>query len=134
MKKNLVRNTLFILAALLLFAPSCWAKSKGYFYIIGYSVVEKKAFLTPILIQNVTSTSYSDEEYVTDVELIQKLESQFHGHLSRLMSLDAGRYTVSARGAYKSEAIANNKSKDEAHLYEARGLAVKTVRDFKFSD
>ena len=134
MKKKLIRNVLFILTGLLLFAPSCWAKSKGYCYIVGYSFTEKKAFFSPILVLKVNSKSYSDEEFVTDVGLIQNMEFQFQSHLSGLVSLDAGRYTVSARGAYKSNAIANGKLKDEMDLYETKGFAVKVVKDFKFSD
>ena len=134
MKKNLIRIALFILAALLLFAPSCWAKSKGYCYIIGYSFKEKKAFFSPILIQKVNSKSYSDEEFVTDMELIRKMESQFQSYLSSRVNLDAGQYTVSARGAYKTSAIANIKYKDEISLNEVKGLTVKIAKDFKFSD
>ena len=134
MKKNLIRTALYILAALLLFAPASWAKSKGFCYIVGYSFAEKKAFFTPIIIQKVKSKSYSDEEFVTDVELIQKLESQFQSYLSGLVSLDVKRYTISARGAYKSSAIATQKHKDEMGLYEARGYTVKLVKDFRFVD
>jgi hypothetical protein len=134
MKKSLTWSTLFILAAMLTFAPSCWAKSTGYCYIVGYSFAKKKAFFSPILIQKVNSKSYSDEEFVTDVELIQKMESQFQSHLSRQVSLDAGKYTVLTRGAYKSNAIAKNKYKDEMSLYETKGFVVTIVKDFRFSD
>jgi hypothetical protein len=134
MKKKLIRTVLFILTGLFVITPSCWAKSKGYCYIIGYSFTAKKAFFSPLLVLKVNSKSYSDEEFVTDVELIQKMESQFQSHLSGLVSLDAGRYTVSVRGAYKSDAIANGKYKDEMGLYETKGFAVKVVKDFKYSD
>ena len=134
MNRYLIRTALFILAALLLSAPASWATSKGYCYIIGYSFAEKKAFFSPIILQQVNSKSYSKEEFVTDMELIQKLETQFQSQLSSLVSLDAGRYTISARGAYKSAAIANHKFKDEISLYETRGFDVKVVKDFKFED
>ncbi len=134
MKKNLIRNTLFILTALLLFAPASWAKSKGYCYIVGYSFAEKKAFFSPIIMQKVNSKSYSDEEFVTDVELLQAMESQFQSYLSSLVDLDAKRYTISVRGAYKSNAIANNKFKEEMGLYETRGYTVKLVKDFEFAE
>ena len=134
MKKSLTWSMLFILAAMLTFAPSCWAKSTGYCYIVGYSFAKKKAFFSPILIQKVNSKSYSDEEFVTDVALIQKMESQFQSHLSRQVSLDVGQYTISSRGAYKSNAIANKKYKDEMSLYKTKGFAVTIVKDFKFSD
>jgi len=134
MKKVLMRNTLLILAALLVFAPASWAKSKGFCYIVGYSFAKKKAFFSSILIQKVNSKSYSDEEYVTDVELIQELESQFKTHLASLVSLGLDSYTISARGAYKSDAIADAKFKDEMHLYETKGYSVTILRDFKFSD
>lgn len=134
MRRNLTRNALFILAALLLFAPASWAKSKGYCYIVGYSFAAKKAFFSSIIIQKVNSKSYSDEEFVTDVELLQKLESQFQSFLSSLVSLKADQYTISARGAFKSDAIANNKYKNEISLYETKGYTVKVVKEFKFED
>jgi hypothetical protein len=134
MKKILTSSMLCILVVLLLFAPSCWAKSKGYCYIVGYSYAEKKAFFSPILIQKVDSKSYNAEEFATDMGLIRNLETQFQSHLSSQVSLDAGRYTISARGAYKNDTIANGKYKDEMDLYAAKGFAVKIVKDFKFSD
>ena len=134
MKKSLTCSTLFILAALLMFAPSCWAKATGYCYIVGYSFAKKKAFFSPILIQKVNSKSYSDEEFVTEVALIQKMEAQFQSYLSRQVSLEADQYTVLTRGAYKTNAIANNKYKDEMSLYESKGFAVTIIKDFIFSD
>lgn len=134
MKKNLIRNALFFLAVLLLFATASWAKSNGFCYIVGYSFAEKKAFFSPVIIQKVNSKSYSDEEFVTDVELLQKMESQFQSYLSGLVNLDAKRYTISVRGAYKSNAIAQKKFKDEMGLYETKGYTVKLVKDFKFAD
>ena len=117
-----------------MFAPSCWAKEKGYCYVIGYSIIEQKAFFSPVLVQKVKSKSYSEEEYVTDMDLIRSMESQFQKRLATLVNLDKGQYTVSARGAYKSNAIANNKYKDELERYKTKGYAIKFVNDFKFSN
>ena len=132
MRTALFKMVLLILAALLLPAAPVWAKSKGYCYIVGYSYVKKAAYFSPIIVQKVTSKSYSDEEYVTDVELIQQLETQFYNHLSRTVRLDADRYTISARGAYKSDAIAGKKMQEEKDQYEAKGYTVKDVTDFHF--
>ena len=134
MRAALCKHFLFILTAMLLFASPCWSKSKGYFFIVGYSFIEKAAYFSPIIVQNVGSKSYSAEEYVTEVELIQKLESQFYNHLSRSVNLDAGRFTISTRGAYKSDAIAYDKLNGEIETYEAKGFAINKVKDFAFSD
>lgn len=134
MKKSLIRNAALILAALFLLAPSCWASSKGYCYIVGYSLTEKKAFFSPVFMQKVKSKSYSDEEFVTDMSLIREMETQFQNRLARLVNLSSGRYTVSARGAYKSNAIATSKYNTELELYRTKGYTLKFVNDFKFSD
>lgn len=134
MNKNLVRWIVLVLAALFLYAPTCWAKEKGYCYVVGYSILEQKAFFTPVFVQNVKSKSYSDEEYVTDMDLIRGMESQFQSRLAQLVNLDSGQYTISARGAYKSSTIANSKYKDELERYKTKGYAIKFVNDFKFSD
>ena len=134
MKRKLVRNALFILTALLVFAPACWAKANGYCYVVGYSFSDKRAFFSPIIIQKVNSKSYSDEEFVTDVELTQKLESQFQSRLSRIRSVKVDQYTISARGAFKSNTIADGKLKAEIERYETKGFTVKIVTDFVFSD
>lgn len=134
MKKKMIWTALLMLVALILFAPACWAKSKGFCYIVGYSYAKKKAFFSPIIVQKVNSKSYSEEEFVTDVELIQELESQFQGYLASMVDLDADRYTVSARGAYKSNTIADKKYKDEIDVYETKGFTVKIIKEFVFSD
>lgn len=134
MKKNLICWVSLVLVALFLFAPSCWAKENGYCYVIGYSILEQKAFFSPVFVQKVKSKSYSEEEYVTDMDLIRSMESQFQKRLAVLVNLDKGQYTVSARGAYKSNSIANKKYKDELERYKTKGYAIKLVNDFKFSD
>ena len=134
MKKILIRNTLLILTALLFLAPPSWAKSNGFCYVVSYSFANKKAYFSPIFVQKVNSKSYSDEEFVTDVELIQKIESQFKSFISSLVNLDPSKYTISARGAYKSNPIAIAKYKDEKHLYETKGYSVVILKDFKFVD
>ena len=134
MRSVILKTILFISAALLFLATPGWAKSKGYCYIVCYSYVERTAFFSPIIVAKVPSKSYSDEEYVTDVELIQQLETQFQNNLAGKVNLDAGRYTISARGAYKSEAIARAKLQEERSQYEAKGYKVKIVSDFAFVD
>jgi len=134
MRAAFIKTSILFLAILVLFVQPCWAKAQGFCYIVSYSYVEKTAYFSPIIMQKVDSKSYSNEEYVTDVELIQKLESQFITRLSRNVNLDAGRYTVTARGAYKTNAIANEKARSEMEQYKTKGYSVKVVRDFVFSD
>jgi hypothetical protein len=130
MKAALLKGIVFFVTVLVLFAQPVWAKTKGFCYVVGYSYTEKTAFFSPIIVQKVDSKSYSNEEYVTDVELVRTLESEFTSHLSRLVHLDTGRYTVSARGVFKSDAIAGEKLNTEMNEYKARGYAVKTIQDF----
>jgi hypothetical protein len=130
MKAALLKGIVFFVAVLVLFAQPVWAKAKGFCYVIGYSYLEKTAFFSPVIVQKVDSTSYNSEEYVSDVELVRSLESQFSSRLSQIVHLDTGRYTVSARGIYKSNAIAGEKLNTEMNDYKARGFAVKSIQDF----
>jgi hypothetical protein len=134
MKVKSLGIILLFLATLLMLATPGWARTKGYCYVIGYSLAKKTAYFSPIIPQEVDSTSYSAEEYVTDVEVIQKLESQFQKYLAQTVNLDADGYTVSARGAFKSNAIADKRLKDEMGIYKHREFKITIAKDFKLSD
>jgi hypothetical protein len=134
MKTKTIWAALFIFTAMLLIATSSWAKEDGYCYIVGYSYKEKTAYFSPIIVQKVNDTSYNDEQYVSDVELIQKLESQFQSYLSRSVDLNAGQYTISSRGAYKSNIIANGKLKKETDQYKNMGFTIKMAENFVFKN
>jgi len=134
MRAKTVRFTLILLLALLVSAPHCWAKSKGYLYVVGYSIAKKKVFFSSVIVQKVRDVSYSDEEYVTEVELIQKLESQFQDYMASAAYVTPSEYTVSARGAYKSKEIADKRLKVERDRYTSKGYAVSLLRSFVFSD
>ena len=130
MKAALLKGMVFFVAVLLFLAQPVWAKTKKFCYIIGYSYLQKIVYFSPVIMQKVDGTSYSNEEYVTGVALTRRLESQFSKHLSRTAHLDAARYTVAARGVYKSDAIAGEKLNTEMNEYKARGYTIKTVPDF----
>ena len=134
MMKQTVRFTLLLLMIFLITAPACWAKTQGYLYVISYSFTEKKVFLSPIIIQKVRDVSYSEEEYVTEVELIQKMEAQFQQHLSSAAGVNPSKYTMSVKGAYKSKAIADMKVKKERERYLKKGYSVKVLTGFSYSN
>lgn len=130
MKAALLKGMVFFVAVLLFLAQPVWARTNGFCYVIGYSYQQKIAYFSPVIMQKVDGTSYSSEEYVTEVALTQKLESQFSKHLFRTVHLDTARYTIAARGVYKNDAIAGEKLNTEMNEYKARGYTIKTVQDF----
>lgn len=134
MMKQTARLTLLLSLAFLVAAPPCWAKAKGYLYVISYSFAQKKVFLSPVIIQKVRNASYSDEEYVTDVELIQKMETQFQQHLSSATGEDPSKYTTAVRGAFKSKGIADARFKKERERYLKKNYSAKVLSSFKYSD
>ena len=134
MMKQTLRFTLLLSMAFLIAAPPCWAKTKGYLYVISYSFADKKVFLSPIIAQKVRDISYSEEEYVTEVELIQKMEAQFQQHLSSAAGVNPANYTISVKGAYKSKAIADAKLKKDRERYLKKGYSAKVLTGFSYSD
>ncbi len=134
MMKQTLRLTLLLLMTFLIAAPPCWAKAKGYLYVISYSFTEKKIFLSPIIIEKVRDVSYSDEEYVTEVELIQKMETQFQQHMSSAGGVSPSKYTTAVRGAFKSKAIADMRLKEERERYLKKGYSAKVLTGFAYSD
>lgn len=133
MKSHVLKAAVLILCAMLLSASPCWAEADGYCYVVGYSYKLKKAFFTRVFMQSVRDVSYSDEEYTTDVELIQKMESQFQSYLSSNQNIDVGQYTITARGAYKNEGIAMKRLFIERDNYKKKGFTAIIVKDFKYN-
>jgi hypothetical protein len=134
MMKQTARFTLLLSMALLMASPPCWAKSKGYLYVISYSLAQKKIFLSQVITQKVRDISFNDEEYVSDIDLLRKMESQFQQHLASVADVDASAYTTAARGAYKTQAIADKHRDQEKARYLKRGFTVKVLSDFAYSD
>ncbi len=133
MIKQTVRFVLLLSVALLIAAPPCWAKTKGYLYVISYSFAQKKIFLSQIVIQKVRDVSYSDDEFVTEVELIQKMEAQFKEHLFAA-GVNASEYTTAVRGAFKTQAIADGRRQKERERYLKKGYAATVLTNVQFKD
>jgi len=132
MKTRSFFHLLVVLALILVFGvPSCWAKEKGYCYIVGYSLREKTVQITPVIVTKVSGDVYSDEEFVADVDVIFSMESQFQTYLEKagLFSDDT---TVEARVAYRSKAIARKHRADEKSGFSRRGFSVNTAATFKY--
>jgi hypothetical protein len=134
MKTQFSKTALLILIALLFAAPPCWAKANGYCYVVGYSYKLKKAFFSPVFMQKVRDISYSDEEYTTEVELIQKIESQFQSYLSIGQQVNSDDYTITARGAYKNQNIAIKRLTTERDNYKKKGFKATVLKGFKIQD
>jgi hypothetical protein len=130
MKTSLFKSASLILLVLLLSASPCWAKAKGYCFVVGYSYKLKQAFFSKVFSQDVRDVSYSDEEYTTDVVLIQKMESQFQAYLSSTQKVDAAKYTITARGAYKDESIAMRRLITERDNYKKKGFKTAVLKNF----
>lgn len=132
--KKIAGFSLLLFLAVLICAPTCWAKSKGYLYVVGYSFIEKKAYISNVIMQKVRNVSYDEEEYVTEVKLLQKIEAQFQKYLASDMRLNTSQYTVAVRGAYKSEAIAQEKIEAEIRQYVKRGYTATVLKNFVYAD
>ncbi len=134
MLKQTVRYALVLSVAFLIGAQPCWAKAKGYLYVVSYSFAKKKAYLSNVIIQQVRDISYSDEEYVTEVELIQKIESRFLRLMASSANIDPEEFTTSVKGAYKSKNIADFRLNTDRKRYLKKGYAVIVLSDFVYSD
>jgi hypothetical protein len=129
--QSLLRLAVFLTLALALGVPSCWAKAKGYCYIVAYSLREKAMQITPVIVAKVTGDVYNDEEFVADVDVIFSMESQFQTHLEKA-GLFHDDTTVEARVAYRSQAIAQQRRTAENSDFSRRGFSVETMDKFKY--
>jgi hypothetical protein len=133
MKKTCLRLPVIIMLAIMFSAPSCWAKEKGYCYIVSYSLGEKRVYITPVFVARVSGATYSDEEFVADVELIREMETQFNRFLARKEATRAD-WVTSARVAYRSQAIAEKYRTNEKNDFDSRGYTFKEIGGFQFKN
>lgn len=112
--------------------PPCFAKAKGYCYVVAYSYRQKVVIFTPVFTEEVNDKSYNEEEFIVDVELIQKMESSFENHVRGAMKVDADDLTVSARMAYKSLEIAKKRLDAEKQEYISKAWEIKEASNFSF--
>jgi len=133
MKKSCLKLMVIMVLTVVFSAPSCWAKEKGYCYIVSYSLPEKTAYITPVFVANVSGATYSEEEFVADVVLIRKMENQFQNYLAG-KGMNTADFVISARVAYRSQAIADKRLADEKKDFTGRGYTVKGTDRFKFKN
>lgn len=133
MKKTCMKLILVMALAAVVNAPSSWAKEKGYCYIVGYSMQEKTAYFTPVFVTPVSGATYSEEEFVADVVLIRKMENQFQNHLAGQGTKTAD-FIISARVAYRSQAIADKRLGAEKSDFTGRGYTLTDADQFKFKN
>jgi len=126
-----------LLAALVLVflfnVPACWAKEKGYCYVVSYSLRDKVVFFTPVFTATVSGAVYSQEEFVADVELIRDIENQFQQYLSKV-GLTIMDYVTEARVAYRTATIASQRLEKEKSSFEDRGFAIKKPGTFRYTN
>lgn len=134
MMKQVVMFVFLLSIAFLIGAPPSFAKTKGYLYVVSYSVAQKKVYLSKVITQKVRNISYSEEEYVAEVGLIQGMESQFLKHLVSAIGVNPSEYTITARGAYKSKAIADRRLNTEREQFSKKGYVAKVLSNFEYSD
>lgn len=112
--------------------PPCFAKAKGYCYVVAYSYRQKIVVFTPVLVKEVNDKSYNDEEFIVDVELIQEMETSFENHVRSTLNVNSPDLTVSARMAYKSLAIAKKRLEAEKQEYITKAWEIKEASNFSF--
>jgi hypothetical protein len=129
---RLLRTLLLMVILFTICVPSCFAKATGYCYVVAYSYSQKIFVFTPVLTKEVNDKSYNEEEFIVDVELIQKMESSFENHVRGTLNIDAPDLTVSARMAYKSLEIAKTRLDTEKQEYIRKAWEIKEASGFNF--
>lgn len=132
MQRRLLKTVLFMVMLFTISVPPCFAKAKGYCYVVAYSYRQKIVVFTPVFTEKVDDKSYNEEEFIVDVELIQKLESSFENHVRGAMKVDADDLTVSARMAYKSLEIAKKRLEAEKQEYIRKEWEIKEASGFSY--
>ena len=132
MQRRLLKTVLFIAILLTISVPPCFAKAKGYCYVVAYSYRQKIVIFTPVFTKEVNDKSYNEEEFIVDVELIQKMESSFENHVRSAMNVNADDLTVSARMAYKSLEIAKKRLEAEKQEYINKAWEIKVAANVSF--
>jgi hypothetical protein len=129
---RVLKTFLFMVILFTICAPPCFAKAKGYCYVVAYSYRQKVVVFTPVFMKKVKDKSYSEEEFVADVELLRKMESSFEDHVRGTMNVDAPDLTVSARAAFKSLEIAKARLDAEKQEYIRKAWEIKEASNFSF--
>jgi hypothetical protein len=129
---KLLKTLLLMVILFAICVPSCLAKAKGYCYVVAYSYGQKVFVFTPVFTKMVNDKSYNEEEFIVDVELIQKMESSFENHVRGTLNIDAPDLTVSARMAYKSLEIAKTRLDTEKQEYIRKAWEIKEASGFNF--
>ena len=124
---------LVMVLAVVFSASSGWAKEKGYCYIVGYSQRGKTAYVTPVFAATVSGAIYSEEEFVADVVLIRQMENQFQNYLAG-QGINTADVVISARVAYRYQAIADRRLADEKRDFSGRGYTLNDADKFIFKD
>lgn len=132
MHGRFLKTLLFAVILFTICIPPCFAKAKGYCYIVAYSYRQKIAVFTPVFMKKVKNESYNEEEFVTEVELLRKMESSFENHVRSTMNINADDLTVSARAAYKSIEIAKARLETEKQEYSRKAWQIKEASFFGF--
>lgn len=133
MKKTCLKLMVTMVLMVVVSAPSGWAEEKGYCYIVSYSLKAQTAYITPVFVASVSGATYSEEEFVADVVLIRKMEEQFQNYLAG-QGINIADFVTSARVAYRSQAIADNRMAAEKKDFTGRGYTVKDANPFKFKN
>ena len=133
MKSNCLKLLVAVVVVVVFSATSCWAKDKGYCYVVSYSMRDKIVFFTPVFTATVSGAVYSEEEFVADVELIRDMENQFQEHLVKV-GLNSMQYLTEARVAYRSQAIADQRLADEKSSFKGRGYSIKKTGSFQYKN
>ncbi len=134
MKIVSLKIALFIALAITFGASPCLAKADGYFFVVAYSYKDKVIYCSSVFSEKVSETSYNDEQYVTDVELLRKIESAFGEYMTQVAKVDMTQYTISYRGAYKNRSIAMKYLEAEKKEHRNKGMVVKVASTFKFNN
>ena len=133
MKKTFLKLIALVVLAVVFGAPYCGAAEKGYCYIVSYSMREKTAYITPVFVAKVSGATYSEEEFVADVVLIRKMENQFQNYLAG-QGMNTADFVISARVAYRTQAIADSRLADEKSDFTSRGYIIRDENQFKFKN
>lgn len=133
MKQSLL-FAIVILFTISISSIPCWADTNGYFYVVGYSMSKKKVYHSDVVIDKVIDISYSSDEYVTDVELLLKINTAFTNQLRSKIKADPGKLTILVRGPFKTKSIANLRLLEERKRFARSGYDSIVVIDFIYPD
>ena len=132
MKTKWFTSALVIIIVLLFSAPPSWAKAQGWCFVIGYSYKLKKAFYTPVFMVKVDDVSYSETEYVAEMELFRNIEAQFQDFLLRSQRVKPTKFTIDPKGAYKSQKFAIASLEKEKKGYTRKKFEMVELTGFRF--